>query len=233
MKRWIAIAALSALGCVHAPGRDCFRRHLQDAIALNEARRPRYAALSGGASLSISDELISTERLTLLVATYFNLLARRYQDAGIPLACREFVPMASVPPMAEAPAPPATAERTRVPIDGDELSGWLIDVLDGVGPEALRASTNRVLAQLSYEPDRHCMVRHLLESTRRAAGLSFLHEQSAARAGLDSPRALSEQLMRLHLMALPRAAEFDARAAKIQEMGVPIVCGDLPEIPEA
>ena len=58
-----AIAALSALGCAHAPGRDCFRRHLEDAIALNEARRPRYAALSGGASLSISDELISTERV--------------------------------------------------------------------------------------------------------------------------------------------------------------------------
>ncbi len=247
--RWIGMVALAALGCASQPTRalrarsalteiasnehDCFRRHLEEAIALNEERRPRYAARSASASVPLSDKLIGSERAALLVAMYFDYRARPYQDAGIPLFCQEFVSMALVPQMIEAPVPAATAGHAHVAVNSSEMSARFLRTLDDGGLEAVHRSVDGALAELSREPDRHCMVRHLLESARRTAALAIRHEQTAAQVGLESPRPLLEQFVRLQLMVLPDASALDARAAKLQAAGIPIVCGDLPSIPDA
>ena len=81
-----------------------FEQHLRDAIALNRARAPRYAALSQGASIAISRRLIRAERLLLPVAWVFDRWARPYHEAGVALLTDVFESMDQVPPFVAARA---------------------------------------------------------------------------------------------------------------------------------
>ena len=74
-----------------------FERHLREAIALNQARAPRYAALSGGASLPISRKLILAERLLLPLAWALDRWARPYHAADVPVLADVFEPMRRAP----------------------------------------------------------------------------------------------------------------------------------------
>src|SRR5271168_4453715 len=76
---------------------NCFRHHLQDAIVINEARRPLYSALTDGKSENISDRLIFFESVGLLPAANFDMRAASFQSVGIPILCDEFVSMDKVP----------------------------------------------------------------------------------------------------------------------------------------
>lgn len=210
------------------PPRGAFERHMLEAIALNEARAPLYASLSGGASHPISRRLIMAERTLLPVARWFDWSARRWERAGIPMLEEIFVPMATAP---------AFAER------GSAIRG----ANSGARAAALRRTVRRrfreagfggaapalreAIDALSEEPGLDCLVRHLLESAHRLTVLAPGQIRRAEERGMASPHWLLSLLLRLHLWGLGLAEELDARARPLQARGIPILASDLPPIP--
>lgn len=211
-------------------GRDCFQHHLREAIALNRSRADGYAALTGGASRGVSRRLIRGERVALAAAREVDRRARRYQAAGIPVACAEFVSMALTPagPPVEDPGPPPGPYRPGP--DPDSVRGVLVAAYGSGGFPAVAGAAAGLLAALEDRPAYHCMTRHLLESIWRVAWLAPEHARAARRAGLPSTVPLSELLLRLNLAALPDGAALDDQAAPLQAAGVPILCRDVPPL---
>ena len=215
-----------------APLHDvCFKEHLEEAIALNEQRRPLYSALTGGDSEAISDTLIESEKTSLLFAEPIDEASIPYHQAGVRIVCDEFVPMSGVPAFSDSfdfqPEPLSDYE----PVDGDQLSDELEASFADGGFAALSEHTEASLAAIETPRAYHCMLRHMLESLRRIANLAPVHDADAQRAGLESTLTISEDMVRLHLLSLSAAARLDADASPIQATGVPILCHDVPSIP--
>jgi hypothetical protein len=51
--------------------------------------------------------------------------------------------------------------------------------------------------------------------------------------GLRSPLTLSQDLLTAHIKWLGEAIEIDREAAALHQRGIPIVCNDVPTIPDA
>lgn len=207
---------------------DCFRRHLLDAISLNERRLPVYAGWSDGRSVEVSRALIRMERLALVAAWHVDTKARLYHRAGIPIVCAEYVSMSLAPPLPEAPGPPLTASY-RAPPPPDSTIAVIREAYGAEGFEGVVEAAGKMIARLG-RPEQNCMVRHVLESLGRVGALAPVHIRSARAAELASPRPLSELMLRLHLDVLDEAVVLDRKAAPLQAIGIPILCADLPPI---
>ena len=86
------------------------------------------------------------------------------------------------------------------------------------------------LAARSGDRGTDCLVRHLLESAYRLAGLAPEHIRLAQARGLASPRRLLSILLSLHLWGLRPASALDTRARPLQARGIRILAQDLPPI---
>lgn len=213
-------------------GTDCFQRHLREAIQLNEDRAPIYSAWSDGASEPISRDLIRAERRALAVAWWIDRRARRFQDAGVPIVCADFVSMSLTPPLEAArPDPPSRAARAGP--DPESLEAALVDAYGVGGFPAVAAAADSALDRIADSPEYHCMVRHLVESIERVARLAPRHAAAAEARGLPTTIPLSELLLRLHLYSLEDGTALDRDAAPLQQVGIPIICRDVPPIREA
>lgn len=213
----------------HPAGGACLGRHLEEAIELNLERMPVYAAWSDRRSEPVSDRLIRQERGALAPAAWVDRRARRYQEAGVPIVCAEFVSMALTPPLPASPLPPP-AHAFEAAEPAEALRARLAAAYGADGFAGVAAAADAALERLAPQPPFHCMRRHLLESIWRIALLGPHHERTARERGLESPRALSETLLRMHLAMLPEAAELDIAAAPLQARGIPILCGDVPAL---
>ena len=205
-----------------------FEEHLQEAIALNRERAPRYAALSAGASRPISRGLITAEYLLLPVARWFDRRAAPYHRAGIPLLETLFVPMALAPafgsvrlsndgPTGRGPRPAAIRRRVGRAYRAGAFTG---------AASALETE----LAALAVAPHADCLVRHLLESAHRLATFAPGHLARCDEQGLPSPAPILARLFRMHLWGLTPAAALDRRARPLQARGIAILAQDLPPI---
>ena len=208
----------------------CFAGHLRAAIALNSERKAIYSELSDGASDKVSRVLILGERIALPQAMFLELEARKYQRAGIPILCDEFASMSTVPPisMTKAEVVPAPAFMA-----SDPAKIWSEQVRkaydqDGFGGAS--ASASQILEGLQSTPRFFCMARHLLSSIVRVANLAPVYERAALEKGMKSPLGISRSLLMKHLSALSLSIKVDRPAAVVQAQGIPIVCGDVPEI---
>lgn len=211
--------------------RGAFERHMLDAIALNEERAPRYAALCGGASLPISRRLILTERSLLPVARWFDRRAARWEGAGIPLLESVFVPMATAPRFTGGEAATGIGTGGTAPNPVTVRRNIAASFRAG-GFEGAAAALAATIASMGANTGADCLLRHLLESARRLTVLAPRHIAAARDRGLPSPRWLLALLLRLHLWGLGAASELDARARPLQARGVPILAHDLPPIPD-
>jgi len=210
---------------------SCFQQHLEEAIALNQARKPRYSSLSGGRSEAVSDALIRSEQTSLILAARVDEAAEPFHAVAVPIVCDEFVPMDGVPGFRErtsfAPEPLDDFEA----VDGDALSRELEASFAEGGFPALSQLARAKLDSLSHPRAYHCMTRHMLESVRRIANFAPVQDARARAAGMSGALALSEDMVRLHLLSLGAAARLDERAAPLQAEGLPIICRDVPAIP--
>lgn len=209
-------------------GEGCFARHLREAIELNLERLPRYAALTGGASVPLSRRLIRSERWALPLARWLDRRARRWQEAGVPILCDAFVSMEEAPAFAEA-APGAAMSSFRPPHAG-EIRGRILRAYRSGGFPGAGREIEEALLLLREQPVFHAMVRHLLESALRVCNLAPEHDRAARERGLPSPIPISRTLLALHLLSLGEAARLDAAAAPLQARGVPILLRDVPPI---
>lgn len=222
----------------------CFRDHLKEAISLNENRRSDYASLAADVrpehdlseqSQSVSDLLINGEQKAVL-ASYlptgfwkginFDSAAKKYQQAGIPIVCEDFVPMEEVPGIQLTNRPFPDPEdrypgRTEYDFDDESLAdfGSVANVLE------------QEIERLSIEPRFNCLSRHVLESALRISNHAPIYIDMARMKGLPSPEKLLWTMTRSHFWLMDEVMEIDHLAAPLQARGIPIVCNDLPSIP--
>lgn len=225
----LALATLSLCGCPASRSAGCFEEHVRDAMTLNRARLPAYSDASLGRSEAVSLALIRSERGALLAALFYDGQARKFRERGVPLLCSEFEHMDQTPALqvkAARPRPPGARPDTGQ-IQVELKAAW-----DQGGFFSLRSASHRVIKQLEERPAYDCMLRHMLESIRRAAHLAPHHAQAAQDAGLNPKAALrlSRGFIKLHMAYLPAAARLDALALPLQQEGIPIICGDVPPI---
>lgn len=231
MRTSLLTCAVIASCVPRSPDPGCFERHVRDAIAENERRRDLYGDVTDGRSVPISESLLRSERMTLIVARYFDLRARPYQRAGIPLLCDDFEDMAKAPRFVgkRSPRPRPYGK----PPDIGEARRSLREAYAELGFRGVRIAADRLLERVARPAAYNCMVRHFLESIRRAATLAPRHARRSARQGLspDDALGISWAFIDLHIAFLTQAHELDRRAAPLQRQGIPIICDDVPPIP--
>lgn len=205
-----------------------FEQHLREAIALNRARAPLYAALTEGTSLGVSRKLLCAQHLSLPIARWLDHKAAPYHRAGIPLLEQVFVSMREAPSFA-FPAPVAPLADYAPP-----MAGSIRHRVRDAYCRSSFAGASRMLeleiAALSRRPCFDCMLRHLLESALRASNLAPLHAAQARRVDLPPTEWMSRLLLRLHWWGFSGAARLDTEARPLQARGVPILCRDVPPI---
>ncbi len=210
--------------------------HLAEAQVVNNFRAPIYrekiGALGGDLGLKllsrfISNKLVLFENLTeSKFASEFDDVAASYETrVGFNLTCAAFVSMNDIGSI-ERPAELPIAEPVKHPVikwtaDLNSLSKKRDDL-------ALLSKINNHLETIGNSPF-DCMVRHVMESTRRLVELKVIHRDSIH----DYPEFANEidKLIGQHIFAIPGAGLLDSQAVPIHRLGVPIICNDVPAIP--
>lgn len=204
--------------------------HIKEAIALNKARLPLYAALTNGESTRFSKKLIRQEQLALAAAIYIDASALKFQKHGINILEKEFISMSKAP-VFSAVYPPGI-DHTR-PLRKIEI-GFLKNALKKLNRSfdfvALRKLCGEAVHDIAGQPHVYCMYRHLLESLCRIAYFACGSIEEARISGMRSPAKLYRLLISLHILMLQQAIEFDEQVAFIQVSGVPFLYQDLPSI---
>lgn len=162
-----------------------FEQHLREAIALNRARAPLYAALTDRTSLGVSRKLLCAQHLSLPMARWLDHKAAPYHRAGIPLLEQVFVSMHDAPSFA-FPAPVTSLADYGPPMAGS-IRRRVRDAYCRSGFAGASRMLELEIAALSRRPCFDCMLRHLLESALRASNLAPLHAAQARRADSRLP----------------------------------------------
>ncbi|HVY62022.1 MAG TPA: hypothetical protein VHF22_10235 [Planctomycetota bacterium] len=211
-----------------------FSRHLEDAIALNTARRSVYSKLSGGASEEVSDRLIASEKLDHLVTGYFDREARRFNDRGIPIVTGDFVPMSGAKP-AEAPLERrgktpalelAKLEAEVIAFHAQLLLSVVVGHFDKISERAFALSQEIDRLEAKTRSNL-AMTKHVVDSI----GLAALHAGRYSKMSGGETDTLAKQLIAAESVALVNAVGTDRRAQEVQALGVGIIVNDVPEIP--
>ena len=155
--------------------------------------------------------------------------ARRFQDAGIPIGCAEFVSMSLTPSLGDDPPRPPVRAEDPAP-SAESVRRVLVDAYGAGGFAGVARWADALLERLEEAPAYDCMLRHLVESIWRVAWLAPQHAAAARAAGLPTTVPLSELYLRLNLAALEDSAALDRAARPLQEAGIPILCRDVPPI---
>ena len=228
---FLALTVATA-ACLASAGQNCFSEHVQDAIRLYSERAPQYSKMTGGKSDAILGPMILRERVAYWIARYFDFRAQKFQMAGVPVLCDDFVSMATVPQIVGTrtePGPPLSTYREPANWRTTKVGlGALADV--GNFSEAIKVAQTE-LAILGVEPRFNCLYRHFLESIARVAFHAQRYIETAKIKNLSSPEFLSRQVIKMHLLFFETAVEYDRMAAPLQSDGVPLLCGDVPNIP--
>jgi hypothetical protein len=209
----------------------CFQAHLNEALEVNRSRLMGYAKLSLGRSIPISLELMAAEKLALLPAWELDREALPYQKNGVALLCDEFVPMSQASAAPHSKGPPETPPAPSELASARRVARRIRLAGETSGMEGVERESRAVLDELARTPRYQCLTRHLVESVARAARLALVHDDRALGLGLPSSLSVSERFIRLQLLSLPAFAAIDREAIPLQAEGIPILCSDVPPIP--
>ncbi|KAJ3090697.1 hypothetical protein HK102_002919 [Quaeritorhiza haematococci] len=214
-------------------GDQCVSKHLEEAIALNQQRKPLYSSMTNGLSERVSDFLIQSETIALRNSRAADLAAIPFQKQGINILCDEMIPMERAPAIQSKPIPPKVTELVPARLDGQALAAEIQAAFAATGFEGVSKVAGKHLHSLEESaPDYYCMSKHLLESIVRSANYATKHIEDAKAKGLQAtPETISTQMVKTQVEQLPGAALLDALAYPVQKMGVGIICNDVPKIP--
>ncbi len=206
------------------------RKHLEDAIRINTTRLPLYASLTNEASTPFSKQLIRYEKWACLGSGLFDRKGNEWQEKGIPFIKAEFIDMSQTPEFQDTyPNHIAFAHGITI-LNTKAYRKSLGKALDHDGFEMVFHAAQQFLTLLNEQPAYYCMLRHLLESIRRIAFTTPLHQEKAHALGFSFPLRPARQLIKIHLTMLARAQTFDEDIAFIQQQGIPFIYQDLPHI---
>lgn len=215
----------------HALGRGCMEKHLRDAIELNEFRKERYAAASGGKSVQVSDALIDFEKELLFWSVWADLVAVPFQSKGIPILCEDLKDMALAPELPDSlPLAHFPLAQDFMHLDVNSIQSDLVSSLDN-GFESVERVALSHLSSLSKERRLNCLVRHFLESiVVFSRGFSKHHSSLRSSLALRSYRLFLKQVIKSHIGYLATAHAIDELAVEVQSRGIPILCQDVPHL---
>ncbi len=217
----------------------CFTKHLFEAIQINKQRQLTYARLEDPyltsieslRSIAISQAMIrSQEALLKNIAPAVDAISLLLEkDYGINISCLSFVSMDGIGDMENLPRPKSSRKMKRI-----DILAWqnnlkkLVYKQDLKNLENLTFNLDKMIQKLNYT-EYNCMVRHLLESTRRISKMATDNKdlmKKDARAN-----ELIWKMIQAHVIGLAPAYALDGTAEPLQHDGVPIICNDIPKIP--
>ncbi len=216
---------------IAAPADAGMAEHLEEAIALNTARKARYATLTDGRSDALFDRLIWNERALLPVAWVMDAQAAPFNAQGIGVVRDDFISMERVAPFG-TPIPPTmpmsddAAEHARAVL-------WQVYLDSGAGLQATVQACAEGLEELSLiEREAELsfvMSRHLIESLGYSA-LHGLEHNEASGGETEGLVAWLVGLQRLGLVTLDPVG-IDRQANAFHVDGIGIIANDVPPIP--
>ena len=208
--------------------KNCFAHHIKESITINQARKPVYAELTNGRSNKIFNFLISSEKFSLIPATFYDLKARAYQKKGVPVYCYEFMSMNAAPEF--DPDRRIIPEETFTAFDWKHYKKLIDEASKRQSVKDVKKFSLEAIRALDSQPNYYCMLRHIFESIYRFAYFAPMHEDAALRAGLKSPMNLSFDVIKLQSLAIAGSYQIDKWAAPIQKEGIPLLCAELPKL---
>jgi hypothetical protein len=221
---------------VAPPDEEGFAGHLKAAIQLNRTRRDVYDRLSGGATRSLSNQLIALEQLTLPAAHALDLWASRFQDQGIAVLKDDFVSMQSV----RSPFAPPRWRGVASDQEASKVETWLSDyrktIRSALGDDdfaAIAEASDDLLKRLEATETgcqtHWAMSKHMVESLGLAAMNAIDH---AEKSGGETLR-FSRKFIRFQSLGLLGSVRIDRKAQIFHQKGIGIVVNDIPHIPFA
>lgn len=207
---------------------DCIRNHLSEAIHLNTERSALYSAASEGRSEAVSNKILRMESVMMVMLPLIEVPARYFQNRGVPVLCKDVVPMSGAAEFVAKTEPPEA--------DFESISGWslareLIAARFDDNPDAFDELLESKLKDLSNKPYYNCLTRHFLESILRAARLGPIYLQMAQERDLFSPRPIILNYLYSQILSLPLVTAIDDDADILHKEGIPVICRDVPVIP--
>lgn len=207
----------------------CMTKHVQDAMILNHQRMPIYAKASNNKSLKISKKLISFEESMSLHNWFADRWAAYFHSKNIPILCNDLVDMKLTPAMpAELPLKDNPDPTSFVQLNIKDLQLELRKSL-AIDLSTVQMVAKKYLLILKHEPRLNCMTRHFLESIAlfsKNGQIYMKHENAQSQL-----RFFLKLTIKAHIKYLKIANELDTEALSLQTRGIPILCQDLPHIP--
>lgn len=213
-----------------------FVRHLRDAIAINQQRRPRYDARTGGASRALSRRLVLYERVVIPWAWWIDQRAKKWNRRGVMIVAGDFVSMQGIRP--DSAPPSRTGQATDAQVEGLERQ---LKAFRAAAGAALDAHRFDEAARLAYELLRElerseaawgchfAMTRHVVEQVGYAA-LNALTWRAMTNGETDG---LARSFVKGLRLGLASSLGIDRRAQASHALGAGIIVNDVPDIPLA
>ncbi len=208
------------------------RKHLKDAIEINQTRMPLYAEASNGQTLKFSKKLIKAEKWALWGTHIFDNQGDKLQSRGIPYIKSEFVDMKHTPSFSLHYPPSIDFTRPHAEITIDSLKKDLKKKIQTKNHDGIVVLCDDHLQRLDSQLHVYCMLRHLLESMRRIAYMIPFHHESCKNQNIVFPEQYSYYLLKIHLLLLKPSKSLDENVVPIQQKGIPFLFQDFPHIPK-
>ena len=210
-----------------------FEQHLDEAIALNRARRDYYAQISEGRSRWVSWWLIGSEKFLRRTARRLDQRALPFNAAGIPIMIQDVVSMEDVAPQERLPRYRRQVTRVELRLAKEVLRSVVeqsasalrkhdYDTVVGATAHAL----HQIEALESQCQAHFAMSIHLLESV----GLAALHSRQYVQQSQEI-KPLCRDLVLAQVGALSAGPRLDRLAQAAHEKGAGIIYNDVPPIP--
>ena len=202
----------------------CMRKHLEESLELNRARRAGYERLSDGRSTLTSSTMIGMDHIGLAFADEIDEAGRGIDGrSGVNIVCE------LVPSLADASAMPTTRLRplpadSYKPLPLPKIRAELRALSDERRWLALEQRATELAEATADEARYNCFSRQALRTIARLAHVVREHDTPQAEA--FAARAMSVMLPMTRSSAL-----VDRMAARAQRDGTPILCADMPTVP--
>jgi hypothetical protein len=213
----------------------CFSGHLSDAISVNKNRASYYSDNSNNLSTVVSDSLIKNEKTLLPVAWLIDLRAQKFIKDDINIICGDFVDMVNI------------ATKEILPKYTHVVSNEVFSSLEEMFAQQ-KSKMEAALKDEDYlniashasellhfieeleikEESSFCMSKHVVESL----GYGAFHALDNDKLSQGKAQGLLSKFIEVEIQGLSNETlMIDRNAQYVHELGLGIVCNDVPDIP--
>jgi hypothetical protein len=213
----------------------CFYRHLSDAVKVNNKRKLYYSEITNGISESTSNNLIRNERMLMFMALWLDIRAQKFIKKGIPIVCNDFVEMSDIENKEEKPF--------HANIVNESVFERLNSDFEKAKTEMRKYNQQndfRKVGDIAHDlllnvenieketKSNFCMTRHVIDSL----GIAAVHASKYSNDSQGEIDSFAQSFVGTQVSGLSNSIlDIDRGAQKAHQLGVGIVCNDVPKIP--